>query len=54
MSNAMILIFSAGRLGLINSDGANEHYLELNVPNQVGWGAGPAFSDGQAHHTQQL
>lgn len=43
----MILIFSAGHLGLINPDGTEERYLKFDVPHQVGWGAGPMFADGR-------
>jgi len=43
----VILVSSAGKLGLINPDGSGEHYLDFDVPGQVAWGAGPAFSDGR-------
>ena len=44
---SLILISSGGRLGLIEPDGNGERYLDLDVPGQVSWGAGPMFSDGR-------
>jgi TolB protein len=47
MAAHLIMVSSGNRLGLISPDGTEERYLQFNVSGQVGWGAGPAFSDGR-------
>jgi len=42
-----ILFNSRGHLGVVNADGTGQRFLEFDVPNQVSWGLGPAFSDGR-------
>ena len=47
-SEDWVAFASEGRIGFIRPDGTGEHYLELDVPDQISWQLGPAFADG--HH----
>ena len=41
------LFTSAGRTGVLNTDGTGLRYLGFDVPNQVRWQPGPVFRDGR-------
>jgi TolB protein len=45
--SARFLFVSQGKTGLMNADGTELRYLDLNVPNQVTWQPGGFFSDGR-------
>lgn len=42
-----LLFTSSGRTGMINANGADLHYFDFKVPNQVTWQPGPVFPDGR-------
>jgi Tol biopolymer transport system component len=38
--------YAHAEIGLIRTDGTGERYVDLDIPGQTSWSAGPVFSDG--------
>jgi TolB protein len=50
----VIAFASFGNIGLINTDGSGERYLEFDASDQASWQLGPAFSDGRRILVQSI
>jgi len=47
LNEARLFFTSAGRTGMVNADGTDLRWLELDVPGQATWQPGPFFPDGR-------
>ena len=43
----ILYLTKTGKIGMVDENGENNEYLNFNVPEQINWGVGPSFHDGE-------